>query len=359
MEFKDYYQILGVKKGASEKELRAAYRKLARELHPDVNPNNKQAEQRFKDVNEAYEVLSDAEKRKKYDQLGSNWKRYEQWQRTGGGQGGGQPFDFDDLFGGGRGRATGGGQRRTVTQEELEEILGGSGGGSPFSDFFRTFFGGGGGGSAGGAGGRRTTTASAGPSVEELFGGGGARTRGGSTRRGQDVEQPVEVRLEEAFNGTARVIQLTDDRGGKARRLEVKIPAGVGDGSRVRVAGQGGPGVLGGSTGDLYLVVRITPSPNFAREGDDLRVKVPTRLTTAVLGGEVEVPTPRGSKLALKLPAETQDGRVFRLRGQGMPRLDNPSERGDLYAEIHVQVPEGLTDRQRELFEELARLETT
>jgi curved DNA-binding protein len=355
VEFKDYYQLLGVKKTATEKEIRTAYRKLARELHPDLNPNNKQAEQRFKDINEAYEVLSDAEKRKKYDQLGSNWKRYEQWQRTGGGQTG-QPFDFDDLFGGaGRGRArttTG----RTVTPEEMEEIFGGAAGGggsSPFSDFFRTFFGGGvSGGTTTTRGGRTTVTT--GPSVEDLFGGGG---RGGSARKGRDVDQVVDVSLEEAFNGTSRVIQLTDERDGRTRRIEVKIPPGVAEGSRVRVAGQAGPGVLGGQAGDLYLVVHLTPSPSFTRDGDDLRVKVPARLTTAVLGGEVEVPTPKGGKLALKIPPETQNGRVFRLRGQGMPRLERPTERGDLFAEIQVQLPESLSDRQRELFEELAKLE--
>lgn len=353
VEFKEYYQVLGVKKTATEKEIRAAYRKLARELHPDLNPNNKQAEQRFKDVNEAYEVLSDAAKRKKYDQLGSNWKHYEQWQRTGGAASG-QPFDFDDLFGAGRGRArttgrvnTGGGAR-TVTPEEMGEMFGG--GSSPFSDFFRTFFGGGvSGGGAGRSSGR--TTPSTGPAVEDLFGGGRS-----TTRQGRDVEQLVDVSLEEAFNGTSRVVQLTDERDGRARRIEVKIPPGVVEGSRVRVAGQGGTGVLGGPAGDLYLVIHVTPSPTFARDGDDLRVKVPARLTTAILGGEVDVPTPRGGKLALKIPPETQNGRVFRLRGQGMPRLDRPTERGDLFAEIQVQLPDGLTDRQRELFQELAKL---
>lgn len=349
MEFKDYYQTLGVKKTSSEKEIRTAYRKLARELHPDLNPKNKAAEQRFKDVNEAYDVLSDAEKRKKYDQLGSNWKKYDQWQKAGGGQAG-QPFDFDDLFGG-RTRTGGRGSTRTVTPEEAEQMFGG---GSTFSDFFRTFFGGASGGGAT-ATTRRTSTTE--PSIEDLFGGGAAtRGRAGTTRRGQDLEQPVEVSLEEAFNGSTRVIQLTNETTGQIRKLEVKIPAGVADGSRVRVAGQGGPGVLGGTAGDLYLLVRITPSPTFSREGDDIRVKVPVALTTAALGGEVEVPTPRGSKLALRIPEETQDGRTFRLRGQGMPRLESPSERGDLYAEVHLQLPEKLSPRQRELFEELARL---
>ena len=342
VEFKDYYATLGLKKGASDKEIRAAYRKLARELHPDLNPNNKAAEQRFKEVNEAYEVLSDPEKRKKYDQLGANWRSYEQWQRAGGGRTG-APFDWADLFGGapGPGRArtragAGPGTYRTVTAEDIFGGGAGAGSSSPFSDFFETFFGG------IGRGGQTTTT---GPRPSS------------SPRAGRDVEQPVDVTLEEAFNGTSRVVEVTDDRSGRSRRLEVKIPAGVAEGSRIRVAGQGGPGVLGGPSGDLYLVVHVTPSATFAREGDDLRVKVPAKLTTAVLGGEVEVPTPKGGKLALKVPAGTQDGRVFRLRGQGMPRLDRPTERGDLFAEVHVQLPEQLTDRQRQLFEELARLE--
>lgn len=337
VEFKDYYQTLGLKKGASEKEIRSAYRKLARELHPDVNPNNKGAEKRFKEVNEAYEVLSDPEKRKKYDQLGANWRQYEQWQRAGGGPAS-QPVDWSDLFGGattGRTRTsrTNTGGARTVTPEEFEELFGGggSGAGSPFSDFFQTFFGGG------------ATT---------------ARPRTSSARAGRDVDQPVDITIEEAFNGTTRVVQVTDDRGSRTRRLEVKIPAGVREGARVRVAGQGGPGVLGGPPGDLFLAVHVTPSPLFGREGDDLQVKVPVKLTTAVLGGEIEVPTPKGTKLALKVPPCTQDGRRFRLRGQGMPRADRAGERGDLLAEVHVQLPEQLNDRQRQLFEELAKLET-
>jgi curved DNA-binding protein len=310
--YKDYYAVLGVPKTASEKEIRQAYRKLARELHPDVNPNNKQAERRFKDVNEAYEVLSDPEKRRKYDQLGSSWNAP----------------NFEDLFGGGSGRTT----TRTVTAEDLEDLLGRRGGGSPFSDFFDTFFG----------GGRRSTTTTG---------------RAGTSRQGRDTEQAVEVTLEEAFQGTTRRLELTDDRTGRSRRLEVKIPPGVADGSRVRIAGQGGGGALGGPPGDLYLVVRVTPSPLFAREGDDLRVRVPVPLTTAVLGGEIQVPTPRGSKLALKVPPETQNGRVFRLRGQGMPKLGSSSERGDMLAEVQIQLPQGLTPRQRELFAELAKLE--
>jgi curved DNA-binding protein len=309
--YKDYYAVLGVPKTASEKEIRQAYRKLARENHPDLNPNNKQAEARLKDINEAYEVLKDPAKRKKYDQLGPNWNAP----------------NFEDLFGGaGRGRTT----TRTVTAEELEDMLGRGGAGSPFSDFFETFFG----------GGRRSSTT----------------TRAGGSRQGRDAEQSVEVTLEEAFQGTTRVLELSDDRGGRPRRIEVKIPPGVADGQRVRIAGQGGAGALGGPAGDLFLVVRVTPSPVFAREGSELRVKVPVPLTTAVLGGEIQVPTPKGGRLALKIPPETQNGRVFRLRGQGMPKLGG-SDRGDMLAEVQVQLPQALTPRQRELFAELAKLE--
>ena len=320
--FKDYYAILGVSKSASDKEIRGAYRKLARELHPDVNPDKK-AQERFKDVNEAYEVLSDPEKRKKYDRFGSA---------------SGPAVDFDDLFGGG-----GRGRTRTVTAEDLEDILGrrgagrtttaGSGGG--FSDFFESLFGSG--------------TGTGTP---------GTTTRRTSSRQGRDVEQPIQVTLEESFQGATRVVQLTDDRTGKSKRIEVKIPAGVTDGSRIRIAGQGAPGVMGSPAGDLYLIVSMTPSPLFTREGNDLRVKVPAPLTTAVLGGEIQVPTPKGTKLALKVPPETQNGRVFRLRGQGMPKLGGNDERGDLFAELQVQLPEKLTDRQRELFEELAKIES-
>jgi DnaJ-class molecular chaperone len=313
--YKDYYAILGVAKTASDKEIRQAYRKLARELHPDVNPEKK-SQERFKDVNEAYEVLSDPEKRKKYDRFGSAT---------------GPSVDFEDLFGGGRQRT------RTVTAEDLEDILGRRGagptvGGGGFSDFFESLF---------GTGAASTTT-----------------RRGTTTRQGRDVEQPIAVTIEEAFQGATRVIQLTDDRTGKSKRIEVKIPAGVTDGSRVRIAGQGAPGVMGGTAGDLYLVVTMTPSPLFTREGNDLRVKVPVPLTTAMLGGEIQVPTPKGTKLALKVPPETQNGRVFRLRGQGMPKLGGKDERGDLFAEVQVQLPEKLTNRQRELFEELAKLES-
>ena len=330
MEFQDYYALLGVPKTASEKEIRSAYRKLARQLHPDVNPGNPDAEARFKQINEAYEVLSDPDKRKKYDQLGSRWKEYESWQRAqaaataAGAQGPQQPFDWS---GAGAGPGGPGGDRyeyRTASAEDLQDLFGDD---QPFSDFFDTFFAGGARG-GGGAGGRRTPR----------------------PRSGADLEYPLEVTLEEAYAGTTRTLELQQPNG-ETRRLEVKIPPGVAEGSRVRVAGQGGPGRAGGRAGDLYLVITVLPDARFERTGDDLRTRVVAPLATLLLGGEARVPTPDGRRLALKIPAWTQDGRVFRLRGQGMPHLGQTG-RGDLHAEVHAQLPEQLTPRQRQLLEE-------
>jgi curved DNA-binding protein len=308
MEYKDYYRILGVEKGASEKDVKQAYRRLARKYHPDVNPNNKAAQEKFKEINEAYGVLSDSDKRRKYDELGANWQAYEQYQRAGG-QG---PFQWGG----------GGAQYRTVTPEEFENIFGGLGGDlGGFSDFFRTFFGGG------------FETVRAQPRA----------------RRGQDIEQPVEISLEEAYRGATRSLHKD------GRRLEIKIPAGVKTGSKIRYAGEGTPGTRGASAGDLYLRVQIAPHPTFEREGDDLRCEIPVDLYTAILGGEVNVPTPKG-QLALKIPTETQAGRTFRLVGQGMPRLNEPNAFGDLYARVRVTLPERLTAAERELFEKLAQM---
>ncbi|MBI4507925.1 MAG: DnaJ domain-containing protein [Chloroflexi bacterium] len=323
MEFKDYYQVLGVDRKASEKEIRGAYRRLARQYHPDVNPDNKEAEERFKGVNEAYEVLSDPEKRRRYGELGSRWKEYETWQRAQQAAGGqGRPFDWSRF---GFGEAPGGArfEQRTLSQEELEDLLGG---GSPFSDFFQTFF-------------------------------GGMPRRGQRRpRRGADVEHPLEVSLAEAYRGTTRRLELRLPSG-QVRRLDVHIPPGVRDGSRVRIAGQGAPGAPGAPTGDLYLVVGIVPDPHFERRGDDLHGRATVPLTTCVLGGEASVPTPDARELALRIPPGTRDGQIFRLRGQGMPRLDSTAQRGDLLVEVHVLLPTRLTTRQRELFAELARLE--
>ena len=327
---KDYYQVLGVSRTATEKEIKQAYRKLARKWHPDVNPGDKSAEQRFKEMNRAYEVLSDAGKRKKYDQYGERWERADEFAKAGA-QGAG--WDFPGRGGG--------------TVFEFEGTPGESG------DIFENLFSG------------------------FQMGGRGRTSR--RPRRGQDVEQPVEVTLEEAFQGTARLLQTQAEdtcpncaglgsiqnkpcpmcRGSgkvlRPKRLEVKIPSGVNDGSKVRVAGEGGPGMGGGPRGDLYLVVKVLPHNVFERTDGDLQVEVTVPLVVAMLGGEVDVPTLKGKKIVLKIPAETQNGRVFRLVGQGMPHLGGGSK-GDLFTKVKVALPTGLNPQEKELFQELRKL---
>ena len=316
VDYKDYYKILGVEKKATEKEIRQAYRKLARKYHPDVNPGDTSAEEKFKEINEANEVLSDPEKRKKYDELSAYYQQYGQMPGAGYGPMGGD-----------------GGTRyeyRTVSPEELNDLFGGQ---SPFSDFFETFFGS----SFAGQPNVRTRTSGAG---------------GQRAIRGQDIESPVDVTLAEAYTGVTRVFELSD-MDGSSKRIEVKIPAGVDEGSRIRIAGQGGQGTAG--RGDLYLRVHILPDARFIREGQTLRAKIDVPLTTAMLGGEVRVVTPDGRGLMLRIPQETPNGKSFRLRGQGMPQPGQPDKRGDLYAEISVVLPAHLNDEQRQLFEAFAR----
>jgi curved DNA-binding protein len=335
MDYKDYYAILGVPKNATEKDIKAAYRRLARKWHPDLNPQNKkQSEAKFKEINEANEVLSDPERRKKYDELGANWKQYDQWQNAGGQSQG--PFQWGGFGGqgggqsGSQGGGQSGGQYRTMTQEELEQILGGLGGsagGGGFSDFFNMFF---------GAMGQQSNQA----------------TR--RQRRGQDYEYPVEITLEEACAGTQRVLEMTGEDG-KPKRLEVKIPAGVDTGARVRMSGLGGQG-SGGQRGDVYLLVTVLPSTTYERKGSDLYTDLPVDLTALVLGGEVAVTTPRGSRLAVKIAPETQNGTTIRLAGQGMPAsTTTPDQRGDLYVRVKAVLPTRLSPRERELFDELKR----
>jgi curved DNA-binding protein len=330
MEFKDYYQTLGVSKTATDKEVKQAFRKLARKYHPDVNPGDKTAEARFKEINEANEVLGDPEKRRKYDELGANWRMYEQAQQQGHGYPGGSPFGF-----GGPGQEAWTinmgepGGYRTMTQEEMQDLFGTE---DPFSDFFRTFF-----------GGSATRDSS-------------ARQRGRSarTQKGRDIEHGVELTLEEAYHGAMRRISIKEN--GHARSVDVRIPVGVKDGSRVRAAGEGASGAGGGSAGDLYLRVQVRPHPIFERNGNDLQTKVAVPVTTAVLGGEAQVPTITGS-VRLKIPEGTQNGQVFRLKGHGMPQVSKPDDRGDLYATVEVQLPRALTREQREHYEALQKLE--
>jgi curved DNA-binding protein len=310
---RDYYAVLGVPRTASEKEIKTAYRKLARKHHPDVNPGDKKSEDLFKEIGEAYSVLSDPDKRKKYDRWGHDWEKIEQAQAAGanfGGRPGSRTYSWSTSPGSGSVN----GQPFNFESEDLGGLF------------------------------------------EQLFGraaGGRQRVRT-APRKGRDIEQPVEITLEEAFNGTQRTYTLSDMQTGEARTVEVKIPAGATDGLRVRVAGKGEQGVSGGQAGDLYLIVTIKPHQQFEREGDDLRVKVPTSVYTAILGGEVMVPTPKGTNLALKVQPETPNGQRIRLAGQGMPHLNGPG-RGDLYAEINVQLPKNLSEREKDLFAELAR----
>lgn len=340
MDFKDYYATLGVPKTASEKEIKAAFRRLARKHHPDVNPGDKAAESRFKDINEAYEVLGDADKRRKYDELGANWRAYEQ---AGAGGPGGGPFGGWNVNMGG---APGGGGSgfRTMSPEEMEGMFGE---GMPFSDFFTTFFGGAGPG-AGASGGRGAGRGAA---------AGGGRQRAARPRAGRDVEHELELTLEDAFHGTTRRLSLAHGHGGADKTVDVRIPAGVNDGSRVRVAGEGEPGGGGGPAGDLYLRIRLAPHATFERKGRDVYVSLPVPVTTAVLGGEAQVPTLAGTTVRLRIPELTQNGQLFRLKGYGMPAVGKPDEKGDAYARITVQLPKELSATARDHYQALAKLE--
>jgi curved DNA-binding protein len=314
LEYKDYYATLGVKKDASQDDIQKAYRKLARKFHPDVN-KAPEAEVKFKEIGEAYEVLKDADKRQKYDQYGSAWKRAQQ---TGAPPPGweGIHFDFGDL--GGMGGM--GGQ-------------GGFGGGE-FSSFFEMLFGGGRRGARGAGVG---------------FGGQGF----GQDFRGagNDTEATISLSLEEAVRGGKREITLTDPSTGQRKTLSVKIPEGVRAGQRIRLGGQGQPGMGGGPAGDLYLKIEIEPDPRFRVEGSDLHTAVPVAPWEAALGGDAEVQTLDGN-VRVKIPPGSSSGRKIRLRGRGLPQ--SSGEKGDLLAEIRIVVPEKLSERERELFEQLA-----
>jgi curved DNA-binding protein len=303
MEYKDYYKILGVDRNASEKEIKRAYRKLAKEYHPDRNPGDKRAEERFKEINEAYEVLSDPEKRAKYDQLGASYRAWQQQGAPGG-------FDWSQWMSGSPGSVR-------VEFGDLDDLLGG------FSEFFNAIF-----------GGPSTRTRRREPFVR-------------TPRRGRDVEYPVSISLAEAYHGASRILQLD------GRRIEVKIPAGSKTGTKVRIPGHGEAGAA--QAGDLYLRVRVEEDPRFRREGDDLHTEARVDLYTAVLGGEVEVDTLAGP-VVLTIPPGSQPGRKFRLRGRGMPKLGRSGEYGDLYVTLKVEIPRDLSAEERELFEKLARL---
>ncbi|MBP7032463.1 MAG: J domain-containing protein [Chloroflexi bacterium] len=315
MEYKDYYKTLGLDKTAKEADIKSAYRRLARKYHPDVNPGKPEAEEKFKEINEAYQVLSDPEKRQKYDQFGSQWQQYR--------SSGGSPEDFN--WGPWRSQPAGGSGYRTMTQEELNEMLGGMGG---FSDFFETLFGG------FGMGGFT-------PQASRQSGSRSARRSPANPSR--DVVHEVEITLEEAYSGTKRLLQLD---GGK--RIEASIPPGVDTGSRVRLSGQA-------AGADLYLRIVVLPHALFTRKGNDLYARVPVDFYTAVLGGEVGVPTLTNA-VRLTIPENTDSGKVFRLKELGMPSLKNPKTRGNLYATVEIHLPQHLTPAEKDKVRELKNM---
>ncbi len=353
VKFKDYYGVLGVERSADRAAIRGAYRGRAKKLHPDVNRDDPKAEEQFKDLNEAYEVLSDDGKRRMYDRFGEDWKRYQdagvspdQASRGGGMPGrpasSGSAEDFGTWFAGENG---------SFTFESADS-------GGRFSDFFNLLFGG------------------------QQAPGGRVRQAVARPRRGDDLEAPTTITMEEAASGTQRRLSVRtpetctlckgagEVRGGMCPRcdgsgttlsmkeLEVTIPKGVRTGSRVRVSGRGGPGRDGGPAGDVYLVIKLVPHPRFERSGDDLIETVTIPFYTAVLGGEVVIPTLDG-QVALTVPAGTQAGRQFRLRGKGMAKLGSTSgEAGDLLARATIEIPSELSDEERALFEQLRALST-
>ena len=316
VQYKDYYKMLGVAKSASTKEIKAAYRKLARQWHPDVNPTKKkEAEEKFKEIAEAYEVLSDAEKRKTYDTLGPDWQQRARDFQRGGGFAGGFP---------------GGGFQYQTPPGGVQFDFGDLGDGGGFSEFFQTFF--------GGIGRAAGTTA-----------------RGRRQMRGQDAEAEIELSLRDAYSGGKRSLTLQSGSKPAGKTLEVSIPAGVRDGQRIRLAGQGAQGAGGGQSGDLFLVVHLAHDPSFTRTGDDLHIEQLVPVTTLVLGGEVTVGTMTG-RISVKVPHESQNGRTLRIPGKGMPHLRGGGH-GDLYVKLVAQIPTKLSDEERDLFRTLAELE--
>jgi curved DNA-binding protein len=303
MDFRDYYKILGILPEANEKAIRQAFRQLARKFHPDVNPGNKEAEEKFKEINEAYQVLSDVAQRKKYDELRA---QYQQWQQTGSRE---QDFDWQNWSA----KPDQGVHVQYANAEDLEDLFGSA---SPYSDFFTNIFG----------------------QARRSSRGSGQGTPPGP-RRGRDVEYEVDLTLEEAFHGSERLLEID------GHRIKAGIPAGLRTGSRVRLAGQGEPGQNSGPAGDLYLIVHILPNETFEREGDDLHLDVPVDIFTAIAGGEIRIPTLE-NPLILTIPPRTNAGRSFRLRGKGMPHLGNPKTRGDMFALVRLVLPDPLTDQE-------------
>ena len=292
MEFIDYYKVLGVNKNASEEEIKKAYRKLARKLHPDLNPNDKEAHKKFQQINEANEVLSDPEKRKKYDQYGKEWKhadqfeKQQQYQRSS--PGGGQPFS--EGFG--------------------EDS---------FSDFFASMF------------------------------GGSAGSRSRAKFRGEDYQAQLQLKLSEVYTTHKQTLTLGE------KKIRITIPAGIENGQKIKLKGYGGQGVNGGPNGDLYINFHIVNDTSFKRDGNDLHKNVEIDLYTALLGGEITIET-MGGKIKLKVPPETQNNTITRLKGKGFPVYKKEGEFGDLFITYNVKLPTRLTEKEKELFSELAKL---
>lgn len=319
MEYKDYYKILGVGRKATQDEIKKKYRKLASKYHPDKNPDDPEAEKKFKELGEAYEVLKDPEKRKLYDQVGSDWKQY---QRAQGGQGG---FDWSQYAGQHGGS---GGQR---VHFEFQDIFGGSGrqsgSGSPFSSFFETLFGGG-------------------TNYSQYQRGGAQQAR---SPRGQDVEAEINVSLEEVIEGASKTFRLNGEQ------VKVKVPAGIEDGKRLKLKGKGQAVTPGGSKGDLYLKVKTDLPPHIERKEKDLYHTEKVDLYTALLGGIITVKTASG-KVKLTIPPETPNGKLFKLTGRGIPSFNNSGKPGNYYIRIEIELPEGLSDKEKKLFQQLADL---
>ncbi|NDY71315.1 J domain-containing protein [Desulfobacter hydrogenophilus] len=319
MEYKDYYSLLGLDRKASQEEIKKAFRKLARKYHPDVNGGDKMASKKFQEINEAHEVLSDPEKRQKYDRLGSQWQQYQ--------QAGGGPEDFN--WGEWQSSPDQGHTYRKVSPEEFGELFGAEGG---YSNFFENLF-----------GRAARQQASDGAGDQQFY-------YEARPRPGRDSEHALQVTLDEAFHGTKRVFEWED-----GRKIDAKIPRGVKTGSRVRIKGQGGPGIGGGKPGDLYLIIEVLPDKRFQRDNDDLKTTVPVDLFTILLGGKLSV-SGIDRTVKLDIPPETRNGRIFRLRGLGMPKMKHPDQRGDLYVTVEAALPQHLTAGEKDLVKQWKKM---